>query len=200
MVPTVRQLECFLAVARHLHFGAAAASCHISQPALSAQIQGLERLLEVQLFERDRRQVRLTPAGRRLLHHAKEIMVRLQTMREAARDDGDPLSGDLRLGVIPTVAPYVLPHLLPRIRKSHPRLRLLIREEETARLIRKLELGELDLLLLALEADLGRAHPHPLFRDRFVAALPWNHPLSKRKLLREGDLLSQEVLLLDDGH
>lgn len=198
--PTVRQLEYVVAVADHGHFGRAARACFVTQPALSAQLQQVEELLEVTIFERGRRQVRATPAGAEIVRRARRVLVEVDELVEAARVAQEPLSGDLRLGVIPTVAPYLLPRVLPKVRRRHKKLRLLLREDPTARLVAELEAGRLDLLLLALEADLGDAHTHPLFDDAFHVVMPADHALARRKRLRQSDLTSERVLLLDDGH
>jgi LysR family hydrogen peroxide-inducible transcriptional activator len=198
--PSVRQLECIVAVADARHFGRAAEACFITQPALSAQVRQLEELLEVRLFERDRRGVITTTAGKEIVARARRILVDLDELVEAARSARAPLSGTLRLGVIPTVAPYLLPRVLPRVRRRHRELHLRLREDQTGELVAELEAGRLDLLLLALEADLGDARTLPLFRDEFVVVMPRSHPLARRKTLRESDLEGASVLLLDDGH
>ena len=199
-LPTIRQLECLVAVEEALNFRKAAGACHITQPALSAQIQQLERLLGVQLFERDRRRVLPTAAGAALAQKAREILAELGELSEAAGSFKQPLSGTLRLGVIPTVAPYVLPRALRDVHERYPDLRLLLREGHTAHLMEQLNEGALDLALLALEADLGEAETVPLFKDAFVLAVPFGHRLASRKRVSEKDLREEEVLLLDDGH
>jgi LysR family hydrogen peroxide-inducible transcriptional activator len=198
--PSVRQLECIVAVADARHFGRAAEACFITQPALSAQVRQLEELLEVRLFERDRRGVITTTAGKEIVARARRVLVDLDELVEAARSARAPLSGTLRLGVIPTVAPYLLPRVLPRVRRRHRELHLRLREDQTGELVAELEAGRLDLLLLALEADLGDARTLPLFRDEFVVVMPRSHPLARKKTLRESDLEGASVLLLDDGH
>jgi len=198
--PTLRQLEYLVAVAEERHFSRAAERCHVTQPALSAQIRELEELLEVQLFERDRRRVLVTPAGAALAERARTVLLEVDELVEAARVAQRPLCGTLRLGVIPTVSPYLLPQVLPRLRRRFPELDLLLREDQTDRIVADLAAGRLDLLLLALEADLGDVETLPLFRDDFVAVIPSGHPLAKRKRLRESDLADEQVLLLEDGH
>ncbi len=198
--PTVRQLEYIVAVADHGHFGRAARACFVTQPALSAQIQQVEALLEVTLFERDRRGARTTAAGDAIVRRARRLLTEVDELVESARSAGKPLSGDLRLGVIPTVGPYLLPRVLPRVRRRHEKLRLMLREEPTARLVADLEAGRLDLLLLALEADLADAHTHALFDDDFHVVMPSDHALARRKRLTQSDLTGEKVLLLDDGH
>lgn len=198
--PSTRQLECALAVAEHLSFRRAAESVFISQPALSLQIQQLETLIGARLFERDRRRVILTPAGEALIPQARAALLAVDGLVEAARTLRDPLSGTLRLGVIPTVAPYVLPGLMTPLRKRCPELRLLLREETTAKLVADVQEGKLDLALLALEAELGSLETHTLYADPFVLAAPAGHALAGRKLVRVEELEGEEVLLLDEGH
>jgi LysR family hydrogen peroxide-inducible transcriptional activator len=196
----VWQLECAVAVAEHLSFRRAAEACHITQPALSAQIQHLEAALGLRLFERDHHRVALTPAGEELLARARALLVAIDDMVGAVGILKEPLSGTLRLGVIPTVAPYVLPRALPAVRKLYPRLRLFLREERTSALVQRARDGELDLLLLALEADLGALKTLPLYRDPFVLAVSAQHSLARKRSVREADLADEEVLLLEDGH
>lgn len=198
--PTLRQLEYIVAVADERHFGRAAAACFVTQPALSAQVRELESLLDLQVFERNSRRVLVTPAGAGLVERARRILVEVDELVEAARVAQQPLSGTLRVGVIPTVGPYLLPRVLPKLRRKHRALRLLLREDHTARIVTELEAGRLDVLLLALEAELGHAHTLPLFRDDFLAVMPKDHPLARKKSLRLEDLEGEQVLLLEDGH
>ncbi|MEM9177864.1 MAG: LysR substrate-binding domain-containing protein [Myxococcota bacterium] len=199
-LPTIRQLEYLVAVHETRSFHRAAEACHVSQPGLSQQIQQLEALLDVQLFERSRRRVLVTQAGERLARRAKRILDEAKELAETAHALARPLTGPLRLGVIPTIAPYWLPRVLPRVRRRHPELQLWLREDRTERLVEALEAGELDLLLLALDVPLGTADSLTLFEDRFAAAVPRGHRLARRKRLREGDLDGESVLLLEDGH
>ena len=198
--PSVRQLECLVAAAKHLNFRAAARECHISQPALSSQIAHLEVALGVVLFERNRRRVLLTPVGGALVDRAKRLLADLDDMGALAQSHAEPLGGQLRLGVIPTIAPFLMPRALPLLRRACPGLELLLREEQTARSLSLLDEGRLDAVLLALEADLGDVMKLTLFRDPFVFAAAAGHPLSSRKTVRAADLRAQRVLLLEDGH
>ena len=198
--PTLRQLEYIVAVADKRHFGRAAEACFVTQPGLSAQVRELESLLDIQIFERHSRRVLVTPAGAGLVERARKILVEVDELVEAARVAQQPLCGELRLGVIPTVAPYLLPRVLPKMRKKHTELRLLLREDHTARIVVELEAGRLDVLLLALEAELGKAQTFPLFRDDFLAVMPIDHPLARKRSLRQEDLNGEQVLLLEDGH
>lgn len=199
MRPTVKQLEYLLAVAETLHFRKAAELASISQPALSAQIASLEELLDVQLFERTRRQVLLTPAGRQAVARAKEALEAIDAFTEAARAAKEPLCGPLRLGLIPTIAPYLLPRVLPGLRKEFPELQLFLREEFTHVLVDRLMSGEIDVALLALPVS-GDFASQSLFFDDFHVALPKGHALADREAIDEADLNHQEVLLLEDGH
>ncbi|MEM7263498.1 MAG: LysR substrate-binding domain-containing protein, partial [Planctomycetota bacterium] len=199
-LPSVRQLECLIAVAETLHFRRAAEACYITQPALSAQIQQLENLVGVRLFERDRRRVLPTAAGAAMAEKAREVLSNLRDLTESAAAFKEPMSGTLKLGVIPTVAPYILPRALKEVRRLYPGLRLLLKEEQTDRLLQMNNEGALDVLLLALEADLGEVETLPLFRDKFLVAVSPGHRLGKRKRLNERDLADEDVLLLEDGH
>jgi LysR family transcriptional regulator, hydrogen peroxide-inducible genes activator len=198
--PSVRQLECLVAAAKHLNFRAAARECHISQPALSSQIAHLEGDLGVVLFERSRRRVLLTPVGVALVERAKKLLADLDDIRALAQSHVAPLGGQLRLGVIPTIAPFLMPQALPLLRRACPGLELLLREEQTARSLTLLDEGKLDAVLLALEAELGDVMTLPLFRDPFVFAAAVGHPLSNKKSVRASELRAQRVLLLEDGH
>ena len=198
--PSIRQLEYFVAVALHLNFREAAASCHVTQPALSTQLQQLEALLGVQLFERDTRRVVATPAGISLAKEAHTILDATDQLLDMARASGKPLTGRLRMGAIPTVAPYLLPLVVQAVRKAFPELVLLLTEDQTDRLVAKLHGGDLDVLLLALDVDLLGATEKQLFSDPFVLACPKDHPFATKKVLSEADLFGQTVLLLEDGH
>ena len=198
--PSIKQLEYAVALAEHRHFRKAADASFITQPAMSAQIRQLEDLLGVDLFERDRRKVLLTRAGEEVTRRAKRLLADLDDLMEAAQSLGKPLSGPLRLGIIPTVAPYLLPLVLPGLRKRYPDLVLYLREEQTLRCLQLLESGGLDVVVLALPAEGAEVESLPLFEDRFWLAVPKDHPLAKRKRLREEDLAGEHVLLLEDGH
>lgn len=200
MRPSLRQLEYLVALGDTLHFGRAAEQAHVSQPGLSTQIAQLEVLLGARLFERDRRTVLATAAGEAAVRRAEAILASVDELVESVARHSAPLSGTLRLGVIPTVAPYLLPAALPAIRKRHPNLRLLIREDHTDRLVRTLMAGDLDLILLALEADLGDTETLALFEDPFYLVAPPDHAMAQRKRAKLDDLSQTDVLLLQDGH
>ncbi|MBL6720378.1 MAG: LysR family transcriptional regulator [Planctomycetes bacterium] len=198
--PTLRQLEYFVALAERLNFRKAAEACFVSQPTLSAQIAGLEATLGVQLFERDRRGVRLTAAGEALVPGARETLTAADRMGQLARSFGAPLTGPLRLGVIPTVGPYLLPRVLPAVSEAFPDLQVYLREDMTGRLLEQLETGKLDLLLLAIDLDLGSVETLPLFSDPFVLAVPSTDELAGAEAAQLSDLDGRDVLLLDEGH
>src|SRR5262245_51403047 len=197
--PSIRQLESLVAVAETGSFRRAASSLGISQPALSAQVQAAEQLLGIQVFERDRRSVLITPAGEDVIGRAREALVAIDAVGEAARRRGEPLVGPLRLGVIPTIAPYWLPALLPEVRKKFPRLELILREDQTARLLAQLAAGQLDVVLLALPVP-GDVTAATIARESFVAAAPRGSAVARRGKLGERDLDHETVLLLEDGH
>jgi LysR family hydrogen peroxide-inducible transcriptional activator len=201
MRPSVRQLEYAVALSEQRHFGRAARACAVTQPALSAQIQALEALLGVRLFERSRRGVTPTPAGVRVLERAREALRALDGVCQAAATAREPLSGSLRLGVIPTIAPYLLPRWLPRVRATWPKLRLYLHEDRTARLVAQLTAGELDLLLLALPVASPACESFSIAREPFVLAAPAGHPLARgRRPLAQSELAGAPILLLEDGH
>ncbi len=198
--PSTRQLECLVAVADHGSFRKAAASLGISQPALSAQIQSAEDLLGVQVFERDRRSVLVTPAGEDVVDRSRIALEAIDAVNDAARRRAEPLVGPLRLGVIPTIAPYWLPALLPAVRKRFPKLELMLREDQTARLLAQLSAGQIDAALLAIPVP-GDVTTAPIARESFLLAAPRGADIiKKRGKLSEKDLDEQTVLLLEDGH
>ena len=200
-MPTIRQLEYLVALAEERNFQRAAAKCNVSQPGLSAQIRQIEETLGLRLFERDRRRVWVTPEGHLILEQARIVLGQMRVLVGIAEDHNEEIwSGSLKLGVIPTIAPYLLPQVLPTIRREHPELKLYLHEGQTHLLVRELERGNLDLLLVALEADLGRAETYPLFKDEFLLAMPSKHPLAKKTSVHDSDLVSIPMLLLDDGH
>jgi len=199
--PSIRQLEYLVAVADALHFGRAARHCAVTQPALSAQVRQVEELLGVRVFERGRRRVLVTSAGAGIIAQARRALACVDDLVATAQQAGRPLEGPLRLGVIPTVAPYFLPAALPRVRRAHPRLELVLREEQTSRLVEKLEAGALDALLLALPVEGAELTEVALYEEPFVFLAPRGHPLARPETaLPESALEGAEVLLLEDGH
>ena len=200
MIPTLRQLRYFAALAETLHFGRAAARCHVTQPALSMQIRELETTLGVPLVERTPSGVLLTAAGAEIAERGREILLSVQDLADLAQHYGQPLSGPLRLGVIPTIGPYLLPRILPRVHANYPELQLTLRERQTALLVEDLGAGALDLLILALPIDRGDFATMPLFDDPFALAVAADHSLAKRDVVRDEDLLREPVLLLEEGN
>lgn len=198
---SLRQLQYAVAVAEALSFSRAAEACHVSQPSLSAQLAQLEVVLGVRLFERDRRRVLPTAAGRELVERARLVLRDADDLVLAARRVRDPLAGTLRVGVIPTISPYLLPSVTRALRAAYPGLTVRWVEDRTAVLVRDLETGALEAALLALEADLGDVEREVVARDAFVLATPADHPLGARSsAVRPAELRDASVLLLDDGH
>jgi LysR family hydrogen peroxide-inducible transcriptional activator len=198
---TLRQLQYVVAVAEELSFRRAAERCRVAQPSLSAQIAQLESVLGVRLFERTRRKVLVTTAGRELTQRARRILIDADDLVAAGKQAKNPLAGTLRVGVIPTIAPYVLPSGAPALRNEFPELTLAWREDKTSVLVESLEAGSLDAALLALEADIGELEHEVVAVDPFVLALPEGHPLArKRGPVATADLRGTDVLLLDEGH
>jgi LysR family hydrogen peroxide-inducible transcriptional activator len=197
---SLRQLQYVVAVADTLGFHRAAVRCHVSQPTLSTQVQQLESVLGVTLFERDRRRVLVTGAGVDVVARARRVLVEVDDLLTAAARLREPFAGTLRIGVIPTVAPYLLPEVMPRIGAKYPRLALVFREDKTADILRLLAEGKLDAGLVALEADVAECAHAEIARDPFVAAIPKGHPLARKKRLTLADLEGEDVLLLDEGH
>lgn len=196
---TLRQLRYFHALVQHRHFGRAAAECAVSQPALSMQIQDLEREIGTPLVERSRQGVHLTEDGREIARRAARILAEVRDLHDHARHHRRLLSGALRIGVIPSVAPYLLPPLLPVLRKEHPHLELHLRETQTQQLVKELIEGKLDVLLLALPVDHAGLESIRLFEDRFLLALPQSRKLGR--VLATPELLRQDrLLLLEEGH
>ena len=198
---TLRQLQYVIAVAEMMSFRRAAERCNVSQPSLSAQVAEMEAALSVSLFERDRRGVLITAAGRELIARARRVLVEADDLAEAANRFIDPLAGTLRIGVIPTVGPYLLPHVVPALRNTYPRLTLIWIEDKTDALIRALKRGDLAAAVLALEADLDDLDHHTIAIDPFVLAVPPEHALGRGAgPVRRDQLRGERVLLLDDGH
>lgn len=199
-LPTIRQLRYLVAVAEHLHFGRAAEACHATQSTLSAGLQELESLLGVTLVERTKRRVLMTPLGDEVVARARNILRGAEDIADLARSAGRPLSGPLRLGVIPTIAPFLLPQALPGLRHAYPSLKLTLREDLTARLLERLAGGSLDAALLALPYDAPDMEMLPLATDPFLLACPPGHPLAAKAEISGADLAGAELLLLEEGH
>lgn len=198
---TLRQFQYAVAVAETLSFRRAAERCRVSQPSLSAQLAELEGSLGVRLFERNRRSVLVTPAGATLLARARRLLGEADDLLQAAQTAGDPLSGKLRVGIIPTVSTYLLPRATPLLRRSYQNLTVVWVEDKTATLMNLLREGELEAAVLALEADLGEVEHDVIAKDPFVLAGHPGHPLVRRTAaVTMKELRGVGVLLLDEGH
>lgn len=198
---TLRQLQYLVAVAEHRSFRRAAESCRVAQPSLSAQVAQAEEALGARLFERDRRGVLLTQAGRAIVERARALLVGADELVEAARRLGDPFEGLLRIGVIPTVGPYLLPEVAKVLRERYPKLMFVWVEDKTASLLEMLARADIDGALVALEAEIGDLPRVVLGKDAFVFAAAPSHPLSAaRRPIKPEELDGEQVLLLDDGH
>jgi len=195
----LRDLRYMLAVAEHGHFGRAAEACGISQPTLSVQIRRLEEQLGVALFERTTKTVVPTVACEHLIGHARTAVAAADAILEAARDLRDPLAGRLRIGIIPTLAPYLLPLIYAPLRAALPLLDVEPWEDQTAALLKRLRANELDAALLATEVTEPDLASRPLFAEPFLAALAPEHPLAGRDVVDEAEL-AQDILVLADGH
>jgi LysR family hydrogen peroxide-inducible transcriptional activator len=193
-------LEYAVAVAREKHFGRAAESCNVSQAALSEQVRKLEALLGVTLFERTKRKVEVTPRGAPLLRQAEALLGDARRLAESARRSAEPLTGELRLGAIATLAPYYLPELIRGGRQRFPRLALRIREALTGELLELLRAGELDAALLALPVADGGLTAETLFFEPFLLACPADHTLATGAVPRLRDLPRADLLLMEEGH
>ena len=199
-LPSVKQLRYLVALAEHRHFGRAAAACHVSQPAFSTAIKELEAALGVQLVDRTNKSVAVTDSGREVVTQARLCLRELEALVELAGGGREPLSGRLKLGVIPTIAPFLLPRVLPRLRKAFPRLELWLKEDITRRLHEELLAGRLDLILVALPYELKATRVMPLFKDRFRLACRRGTRRLDPERYSFNRLDRESVLLLEDGH
>jgi LysR family hydrogen peroxide-inducible transcriptional activator len=197
---TLRQLRYLDALARHGHFGRAADECAVSQPALSMQIRELERELGAELLERRQGATALTEIGAEVARRAGSILTATRDLADCARHSGRLLSGGLRFGVIPTLAPYVLPRVLPELHRRHPDLRLDLLETQTKPLLVELAHGALDVVLLALPLEKPEFETWPLFEDRFLLAVPADDPLPERARVTARDVNARRLVLLSEGH
>jgi LysR family hydrogen peroxide-inducible transcriptional activator len=196
----LRDLRYLVAVAHHRHFGRAAEACFVSQPTLSTQIRKLEEHLDVILLERSPKGAMLTPVGAAVVAQAERVLRSVDDLEQVAEQHRDPFGGDLRLGIIPTVAPYLLPKILPAIRKALPKLNLKLTEGQTADITRMLREGELDAVILALPVEGEHLHTIRLYDEPFLFAVSKQHPKATRKVVDLDDLDQEQVLLLEDGH
>ena len=197
---TLQELRYLVALSDKGHFARAAEACNVGQPTLSTQLKKLEDYLGVTLFERNKHQLRPTPIGEQIIERARRALDVIEEIRQLARRDHDPMSGPLRLGVIPTLGPYLIPHLLPAIRDTATKLHLFLREDLTVNLLERLRQGTLDALLLALPVRGEDVEVMSLFREAFVVALPKGHALARERYISEAALSEENVLLLEEGH
>jgi LysR family hydrogen peroxide-inducible transcriptional activator len=199
MEVTIRQLEYLVALAETENFGRAAEQCFVTQPALSAQMAQLEKTLGIDLIERGRKAT-LTPAGEAAVARAREILEDLRRLRDETGSFLSPLTGRIRLGALPTVAPYLLPSAMPALRQAYPRMQLELHEAPARELAAAFASGSMDLLLTTLGEDLGPTEEWKIMEDPFLLLAPESHPLHTRRSLAQADLVGQPLLLLEGGH
>jgi LysR family hydrogen peroxide-inducible transcriptional activator len=199
-LPTLKQLQYLVALHEHGHFGRAAEACFVTQSSLSAGLRELESLIGVTLVERTRRVVRFTPLGDRIVAKARRILREAEELGDLVRAAGKPLSGELRMGVIPTIAPFLLPRLLPTLRVDFPDLRLFLREETSHAACDQLHRGQIDCVLLALPYGCGEVEAEPLFDDPLLIAFPPGEAPAGAAEVGAGAIDERRLLLLEDGH
>jgi len=200
ILPTMKQLQYLTALAEHMHFGLAAEACFVTQSTLSSGIRDLEEVLNAPVAERTNRSVMLTPLGEKLAERARQLISDAEAMVELANERAAPLSGLLRLGVIPTIGPYLLPRVVPALHRAYPELELYLREDYSDRLLDWLGTGKLDALLMALPFPMDGVATDVLFDDGFVLACPPGHRLAKRRSVGMDDFADEPLLLLEEGH
>jgi len=197
---TLRDIEYLLAVAKFEHFAKAAEACRVSQPAMSTQIRKFEERIGVKIFERDNRSVRVTEKGREILAQAQKIVDEASLLIERAKMDREPLVGPFRLGAIATVGPYLLPRVLVPLRKAFPKCELIIEEGLTETLLKKLDSGELEVVIAADTFSNDKFIKYPLYFEKFLAAVPKGHRFENRITLSTREIDAREMVLLEDGH
>ena len=198
-LPTIKQLQYLVALRQHGHFGKAAEACFVTQSTLSAGLRELENLLGIVLVERTRRVVRFTPLGQKISEKALRVLRESEELTDMARAEGKPLHGELRMGVIPTIAPFLLPAMLPRLRKQWPHLKLFLREEPSQAACDALHRGQLDCVLLAIPFACGDVDKAPLFDDRLFVAFPRGEAPA-HDFIEPGAIDENRLLMLEDGH
>lgn len=199
-LPTVKQLRYLVALEKHLHFGRAAEACFVTQSAFSVAIKDLEELLNVSLVDRTNRSVVFTSVGKQIVQQARLAIFDIEGITDIAKTAQKPLSGMLKMGVIPTIAPFLLPKILPKIRKKFPQLELYLKEEQTKKIHQLLLDGELDILLLALPYDLKNTESLTMFNDPFKLAYHKNTSLIDPERFSPNKLNQESILMLEDGH
>ena len=196
----LQALRYLTALAEHRHFGRAAEKCFVTQPTLSMQIRKLEDELGLQLLERNNKSVRLTDIGLIIAEYAQKILREVKTIQELAKTVKDPYSGNIKMGVIPTLAPYLLPRVIGNLQQAMPKLQYYWVEKTTEVLMQQLKLGEIDAALISLPIKDNELVVEPLFTEEFLLAVPKQHALVKRKTLQLKDIENSELLLLEEGH
>jgi LysR family hydrogen peroxide-inducible transcriptional activator len=196
----LRDLEYLTAIDKYKHFGKAAESCFVSQPTLSGQLMKLEQQLSLQLVERHRRNVMLTPVGEQLVKEARKVLQAVGHFEACAKALLDPFAGDLHLGLIPTLAPYLLPHIMAGLNISLPNINFFLHENQTKVLLQQLDEGELDVLILPYLEEMDKFESYRLFDEPLMLATPKNHRLANKKDLSLSDLHDEKILTLADGH
>lgn len=196
----IRDLEYLSAIEKFRHFGKAASSCFVSQPTLSGQLMKLEQQLGLQLVERHRHNVMLTPAGDQLVKDARKVLQAAEDFQRSAKNLLDPLAGDLHVGLIPTLAPYLLPHVMTGLATSLPKIQFYLHEKQTKDLLQQLDDGKLDVLVLPYLEEMNKFDSYHLFDEPFILATPKDHTLASRIDLTLQDLHDQSILTLEDGH
>lgn len=199
-LPTFKQLRYLIALGEHMHFGKAAEACFVSQSAFSVAIRELESTLGVQLFDRTNKRVTITAMGQEIIVQARLVVRDLESLVHMARVSNEPLSGKLRLGVIPTISPFLLPKILPQLRSHFPQLQLFLQEDTTQRVYEKLMSGELDLILIAFPYELRNVEKMTLFKDQFLLAYRKGSQFIGTQEITVDHLQSESILLLEDGH
>ncbi len=197
---TLTELKYIVALAREKHFGRAAEACFVSQPTLSVAIRKLEDELGVQLFERGTAGIQTTAMGDQLIEQAQKVLDEDSLLKDLARQGRDPLAGPLRVGVIFTIGPYLLPWLVPQMIQAHPSMPMLLQENYTVKLLETLRQGEIDVLILAEPFDAQGLVTEPVYDEHFMVAVPRQHPWAKRRRIPSAELTQQTMLLLGSGH
>ena len=199
-LPTLKQLQYLVALEEHGHFGKAADACHVSQPTLSVAIKKLEEELEVKLFERNASEITVTPLGEDIVRQAQSVLEQADSIREIAKRGKDPLTGPLRLGIIYTIGPYLLPDLVRQVIAHNPQMPLMLQENFTVKLLEELRTGEIDCAILAEPFPDTNLAMAPLYDEPFVVAVPSTHALAQRQSINAEELKRETMLLLGNGH